>query len=69
MIVREVSTLYPAPTKRDEEQYIEGVAGLDNALAERVFSRPSTGQRQVFNIVWDPGIEELIIEISSTDAE
>ena len=67
MIVREVSTLVADPNKRDQEQYIEGVAGLDDALAERIVSRPITGQRQVFNIVWDPVGEELIIEVYETN--
>lgn len=67
MIVREIKTLRTDPVKRDQEQYVEGIAGLDDALAERIVSRPATGQRQVFSIAWDPVNEELIIEISSTD--
>lgn len=66
MIVREVSTLKTDPIKKEGMDYIENVSGLDNALAERVISRPASGQKQVFSIVWDPSIEELIIEVSET---
>lgn len=66
MIVREVSTLKSDPVKRDQENYIEGVAGLDDALAERIFSRPASGEKKVISIVWDPSIDELVIEISAT---
>ena len=56
-------------TKYEGQENIEQVAGLFNALAERVVSRPPTtgGCRQVFNIYWDTNIEELVIEISETD--
>lgn len=50
------------------QEDIAQVAGLDNALAERVVSRPATSHRQVYNITWDPDAEELIIEISETNA-
>lgn len=64
MIVREVATLGTPPVKRDQENYIEGVAGLDDALAERIVSRPASGEKQVFSISWDPILGELIIEVS-----
>ena len=66
MKVREVDTLASTPIKLIGHQYIEGVAGLDDALAERVISRPASGEKQVFNIVWDPVNEELIIEVAAT---
>lgn len=65
MKIREFTTVVKV-VKRDQENYIEGVAGLDDALAERVVSRPASGEKQVFNIVWDPVNEELIIEVSET---
>ena len=55
-------------TKYEGQETIGMVSGLDDALAERIVSRPATGQRQVYNIVWDPDNEELIIEIGETDA-
>lgn len=64
MIVREVPTLAENPNKIAGHEYIENIAGLDDALAERMVSRPASGQKQIFNIVWDPSIEELIIEVS-----
>lgn len=66
MIVREIDTLASTPIKIIGHEYIENVAGLDDALAERVISRPASGQKQVFNIIWDPDKEELVIEISAT---
>ena len=66
MIVREVTTLAATPRKIIGADYIENVAGLDNALAERIVSRPASGQKQIFNIVWDPVLEEIIIEVSVT---
>jgi len=48
------------------QQEIPMVAGLDNALAERIVSRPTSGKKQVFNIVWDPESEELVFEVSET---
>lgn len=64
MKVREVPTLVTDPTKRDQESYIESIAGLDDALAERIVSRPTAGRRQIFNIVWNPTTEELEIDVS-----
>ena len=66
MKVREVLTLATDPSKRVGMDYIENVSGLDDALAERIVSRPATGEKQVFNIVWDPVNEEIIIEIAET---
>lgn len=56
-------------TKHLGQEDIPQVAGLDNALAERIVSRPDTGHRQIFSITWDPVNEEFIFEISETDAE
>lgn len=67
MVVREYSTVLDAKVEKFIDQYsIPMVAGLDNALAERIVSRPTTGKKQVFNIVWDPDNEELIFEVSVT---
>ena len=65
--VREYVTVQDADMEKFmSQQDIPAVAGLDNALAERIVSRPASGEKQVFNIVWDPGNEELIIEVSVT---
>ncbi|GAH77900.1 unnamed protein product [marine sediment metagenome] len=70
MIVREYKTVKDEDViKGISQNYIEGVAGLDNALAERIVSRPASGEKQIFNIVWDPLREEIIIEISVTTEE
>lgn len=67
MIVREYKTVKDEDiVKNISQNYIEGVAGLDNALAERIVSRPASGEKQIFNIVWDPRLEEIVIEISVT---
>jgi len=50
------------------QEDLSQVAGLPACLAERVVSRPPTGMRQVFNVYWDPDAEELVWEISETDA-
>jgi len=67
LVVREYAAVLPANVVKHMDQIsIEAVAGLDNALAERLVSRPATGQKQIFNIVWDPVNEELIFEVSVT---
>ena len=67
LVVREYSQVVEADIKKHiGQQDIAAVAGLDEALSERIVSRPETGQKQVFNVVWDPNNEELIIEISET---
>lgn len=67
MVVREYTTVLDADVEKYMDQYsIPMVAGLDNALAERIVSRPTTGKKQVFNIIWDPDEEELIFEVSET---
>ena len=62
----EFTSLLPA-IKYEGQETIGMVSGLDDSLAERIVSRPTTGQRQVFNIAWDPITEELIIEVSEVD--
>jgi hypothetical protein len=69
LVVREFTSVQDSSRKKYLGQIdVEEVAGLDNLLAERVVSRPASGERQVFNITWNPDTEELIIEISETDA-
>lgn len=49
------------------QQEITQTVGLDDSLAERIVSRPSSGQRQVYNIIYDVAEQELIFEISEQD--
>lgn len=67
VVIREVPTVVESETKKYENQEsIESVSGLEAALAGRIVSRPASGQKQVFSIVWDPNNKEFIIEVSET---
>lgn len=61
MKARLVLTLEEEPKKIIGHQYIENVAGLDDALAERILSRPPALSKQVFNIYWNPVTEEYVV--------
>lgn len=70
IVVREIPTVIEAnTTKYIGQENIETVAGLEEALAERVVSRPTSQMRQVLNMFWDPIREEFVIEISDTSEE
>lgn len=60
------TTLAADPVKRDQENYIEGVTGLDDALAERPFSRPASGEKQVISWTWNSTTETLTMEVAKT---
>ena len=68
MVTRTAFASVQAYTKYEGQEDLPMVAGLDDALAERIVSRPATGHRQIYNITWDPDSEELIIEVSETSA-
>lgn len=68
IIEREVPTVVePEEVEKELGQVnIEDVAGLEEALAGRINSRPTTGQKQVLGMVWDPINDEFIVEVAAT---